>query len=95
MRSLTGKENGSDETVEESAQRSMDIWEGDNQMVHCELCNQVFVSFDIFYDHRITSDAEPATEWEGDKFAHYSELEEGVEFPEDATIGEAKPCHPQ
>ncbi len=95
VRSLTGKENSADETDVETPPRSMDVWQGDNQMVHCELCNRVFVSFDIFYDHRITSDAEAATEWDGDKFAHYSELEEGEEFPNGATIAEAEPCQPE
>lgn len=67
---------------------------------YCELCEQVFVSFDVFYDHRQASESEQARHTYdrdgmiGEGFGDYRELTAGDELPENATVGEVAPCKP-
>lgn len=62
-------------------------------LFYCELCGQVFPSFDMFYDHREAGADERA--WRGDgAFVDYRELTPGDPLPDGATVGAAEPCQP-
>lgn len=63
------------------------------RMVYCELCEQVFVSFDTFYDHRVASDHDAARRGD-EQFEHYRDLRPGHSFPDNATVGQLEPCKP-
>lgn len=63
-----------------------------HRLYYCDLCWQVFPSFDIFYDHRTASDYEIAHQGEG--FSDYQELDPGDDVPDCATVGNSMPCAP-
>lgn len=65
-----------------------------NRCIHCKICDQVFTSYDIFYDHRMASDADVAREGE-DEFKHFQYLSSGEKFPDGVTVGHLEPCEPR
>lgn len=91
-----------DKSARERAEERLERWHDESTtLFYCELCEQVFVSFDIFYNHRDASESERAretderhTEQLGVDFAHYRKLTSGDELPEDATVGKIEPCDP-
>lgn len=77
----------------ELAKGQIDEWPEDaSTMCYCEVCQQVFVSFDLLYEHRMASDVEAVRT--GDRFPGYRKLTAGDEFPVEATVGEIAPCEP-
>jgi hypothetical protein len=64
-----------------------------NQIIHCELCDQLFVSFDIFHDHRQASPYRHADD-DVEGWSAYRELEPGDPIPGSATVGHCEPCVP-
>ncbi|WP_224332899.1 hypothetical protein [Haloprofundus halobius] len=78
----------------EHAKESLSDWsESASTFYYCELCQQVFVSFDVFSDHRMASDFEAATDGE-DEFSDYKVLRAGDKIPKYARVGEIAPCKP-
>ena len=72
---------------------SLDSWsESAATLFYCEYCQQVFLSFDVFYDHRMASDVESVRS--GEEFDGYRELAAGEDIPDDATVGELSQCEP-
>lgn len=61
-------------------------------MYYCELCEQLYVSYDVFYEHRMDSDYD--VQGDPERFLDYQELSEGDEIPENATVGRLEPCEP-
>lgn len=79
----------------EWAKDELEEWSDNaNEMVYCELCQQVFTHYDIFYDHRMASESEVAQREGEESFDNYEMLDLGAEFPEDATVGEITACEP-
>lgn len=81
---------------QQKARDSLDRLDG-QLLWYCELCESVFSTFDMFYDHRQASDSELARQWatndDGhDIFAHRRKLDPGEEVP--GTVGRAEPCEP-
>lgn len=97
IRNLTTKFTSSSDTVEHTSETSedgIDVWSPWAFEFHyCELCGQVFSTWDVFDTHREDSAYEIATpDDENAEYDHYRELKPGDEFPDGATIGKQEPC---
>lgn len=101
---LLGQPKADEESAERPSVRSsheiskedIDEWPPEaSTLIYCELCEQVFVSGDVFYDHRMASTDERARKLSPeDGFEDRRELTAGDEFPDEATVGEVTPCEP-
>lgn len=77
---------------QQRARADLEEW-GDTatHLFYCDLCGQVFASFDMFYDHREASADERARRGD-EEFLDYRELTSGDSLPDGATVGAAEPC---
>jgi len=90
-----GVDTDDSEFYQQKATESLDNWsEHACTLYYCDLCQQVFVSFDIFYDHREASEYDIARRTDEDGYQDQRELEPGDEFPEFASVGGPEPCKP-
>lgn len=85
----------------EKAKEDIKEWKAAaGELLYCELCNQVFVSGDVFSDHRLASEHEIAREWvdnpdgPGEMLPYKRTLSGGDEFPDGAMVGRVEPCEP-
>lgn len=80
-------------SAHERAKEEITRWEGSEAAFrYCEHCGGIFSS-DMMYDHRKSSPDEKVREVDPQEgFKNTIALEPGDQFPDDAHVGEAKPC---
>lgn len=92
----TENDDSSDDTDhQEIARKHLDEWGSQaTEIIHCELCDTIYISYDVFYDHRMASDDDYAAgRVDGrNTFPQWSWLGAGEELPDGTGIGGNNPC---